>query len=87
MGRPCHGDLSAAQVQVAVAAIDFEGVDQHADDGAAEDDDEQAQTGADPAEPMRSRHDGQVERHMRAQAFGQGSETVDAVVLGLFGED
>lgn len=44
MGRPCHGDLSATQVQVAVTAIYLEGVDQHADDGAAEDDDEKAQT-------------------------------------------
>lgn len=44
MGRPGHGQLAAAQVNVAVAAVDFQRVHEHADDGAAEDDAEEAET-------------------------------------------
>ena len=44
MGRPDHGDLAFAQLEVAVPPIDAEGVHQHEDDGAAQDDYQQAQT-------------------------------------------
>lgn len=44
VGGPCHGQLAMAQIEVPVTAIYFERVDQHADYGAAEDDDEEAQT-------------------------------------------
>jgi hypothetical protein len=33
---------------------------------------------------MRPRHDGQVERHASAQAFGEASEIVSSVALRLF---
>jgi hypothetical protein len=68
VGGPCHGQLAAPQVQVAVAALDLERVHQHAHNGAAQHDDEQAQARAHPAEPMRPRHDGQLERHAGAQS-------------------
>jgi hypothetical protein len=40
VSRPDHGQFSFAQVDVAVAAIDFKRVHEHAHDGATEDDDE-----------------------------------------------
>lgn len=40
MGRPDHGQLALAQIDIAVAAVDFKRVHEHADDGAAENDDE-----------------------------------------------
>jgi hypothetical protein len=36
---------------------------------------------------MRPGHDSQVERHMRAQAFGESSETIPNVALRLFRVD
>lgn len=42
VGRPGHGQLATAQIDGAVAAVDVERVHEGADDGAAEDDDEQA---------------------------------------------
>jgi hypothetical protein len=78
---PHHGDLALPQVQVAVAPVDGQGVHQHEDDGAAQHDDEQAQAGPHPAEPMRPWQG--LERHGRAQALGQRRELVAAVVLGL----
>lgn len=44
VGGPHHGDLALAQLQVAVPPIDAQGVHQHEDDGAAQHDDQQAQT-------------------------------------------
>lgn len=44
MGRPDHGQFSFAQVDVAIAAVDLKRVHEHADDCAAQDDDEQAET-------------------------------------------
>ena len=84
MGRPGHGQLAVAQVEVAVAAVDLERVGEHADDGAAEDDDEQAQAGAQSAQPMRPRPDGAL--HAGTLAFGEPAETQTAVVVSPGGE-
>ncbi len=65
-GGPCHGQLALAEVEVGVAAEDFEGVDEEDDDGAAQDHDEQAQGGAQATEPMDMPAVGDVGRHWQA---------------------
>ena len=64
---PGHGQFALAEVQICVAAVDVKGVGQHDGDAAAEDNDEQAQSRAQAAEPVRL-VDGDVGRHADAEA-------------------
>ena len=65
-GGPRHGQLILAQVDVAVAAEDLEGVNEEDDDGAAEHNDQQAEGRAQSVEPVRMPA-GELERHWHAR--------------------
>ena len=65
-GGPRHGQLILAEVDVAVAAEDLEGVDEEDDDGAAENNDQQAEGRAQSVEPVRMPA-GELERHWHAR--------------------
>ena len=82
--RPGHGQLAVAQVEVAIATVYFERVREHADDSAAEDNDEQTQAGAQPAQPVGTRADGAL--HAGALALCKAAEPQAAVVGGSGGE-
>lgn len=82
MGGPGHGQLSAPQVEVPVAAIDFERVHEHADDSATKDDDEQAQAGSQSAEPMRAGDNGQLHAGALPAQERRGREAGAVVGLG-----
>jgi len=69
---PCHGQFALAQVEVGVAAVDFEGVDQENNNSAAEHNDQQAESGSQAAEPMRVPAHGEFRSHWRTRTEAIG---------------
>lgn len=73
-----------AKVEVSVSAVDFNRVHEHADDGAAEDNDQEAQAGAQAAEPMGTVANGAL--HASALLLDEGAQ-VDVGVESEFWRD